>query len=104
MRYLIELGQIAVALFVSGAVATLVGSVYVAVAALVIATCAVLLFEAARQRSVIVEVPLGLGELLSIAGASIVFGLVWPAIPLILTWKHVDAASGSGGAGADDRS
>lgn len=92
MQFLVEVGQITIALFVSGAVAVLVGPTYAAVAILVMATCAVLLLDAARQRSTVIEVPLGLGEILSIAGTSIVFGAIWPAIPIVLTWKRLDAA------------
>ncbi|MGH7177098.1 MAG: hypothetical protein ACREJC_06955 [Tepidisphaeraceae bacterium] len=88
MRFLVEVGQIAVALLLSGAILTLVGPTYLAVAALVTATCIVVLLDVAHQRSKIIEVPIDLVEVLRIAATAIVFGIVWPAIPLILTWKR----------------
>lgn len=88
MRFLVEVGQIAIALVLSGVVATLVGPTYLAVSALVIATCIVVLLDVAHQRSKIIEVPIDLVEVLRIAATSVVFGIVWPAIPVILTWKR----------------
>ena len=86
MRALIELGQIAITLITSGVVALLVGPAYLAVALLVMATCCVLLYDAARR--VVVQEPLDLQELALIAGSSFVFGMIWPSIPLVLTWKR----------------
>jgi hypothetical protein len=93
---LIELGQLAITLTVSGVVAFLVGPTYVVIATLVIATCLVLLYEAAKSHSASVGKPIKLVELGSIAVTAIVFGAIWPAIPLVFTWKR------SGGALVDD--
>jgi hypothetical protein len=89
MQLLFEIGQLAVALAVSGAVANLIGTVYIAVGALVLATCMALLYDAARQRGEITEEPITFWSLAHMAGTSIVFGLIWPSIPLIFTWRRV---------------
>jgi hypothetical protein len=89
VKFLVDLAQLAIALTVSGAVVVWVGPTYVAVAALVMATCAVLLFDAARQQSVVSETPIGFLPVLHMLGTSFVFGLIWPSIPLIFTWRRV---------------
>jgi hypothetical protein len=89
VQLLVGLVQLVIALVLSGAVAVLVGPAYVAVAALVLATCMVLLLDAAKQRSVTTEKPISVIDVAHIAGSAVVFGLIWPAIPLIFTWKRV---------------
>jgi hypothetical protein len=85
VQFLTALGQIVFALFISGAVAVFVGPTYVAVAILVTMTSVVLLYEAARRH--VIDEPLDIQELLLITGSSIVFGVIWPSIPLILTLR-----------------
>lgn len=87
MRFLIDLGQIVFALLISGVVAALVGPTYIAVAALVMATSVVLLYEAARRQ--VIGEPLDFKEVLLIAGSSVIFGVIWPSIPVILTLRRV---------------
>jgi hypothetical protein len=86
--FLIGVGQVALSLVISGVIAMLIGTTYIAVAALVVATCWALLFVYATEASEVAEQPVDLRDLLSISATSLVFGLIWPALPLILTWKR----------------
>jgi len=88
VRFLLELGQLALALVISGVVASFVGPTYVAVSLLVTATCMVLLLDSAHRASAITEKPVDAIEVAGIAGTAFMFGLIWPAIPLIFTWKR----------------
>lgn len=92
MQLLVEIVQLAIALAVSGAVAAMVGSLYLVVAVLVLTTCLALLYDAARQQSEITETPVTVLALAHMTGTSIVFGLIWPSLPLILTWRRVGDA------------
>ena len=87
MKILVELLQIAIALGTSGAMALLIGPTYVLVAFLVLSTCMALLYDHARTRSNIVEEPVTAAEFAELLGTSFVFGMIWPALPVILTWK-----------------
>lgn len=89
MKLLVEICQLAITLLVSGVVAFLVGAqVYIPIASLVLMTCVVLLFDAGKRHSEATEDPIGLLTAMQIAGTSVIFGLVWPAIPLIFTWRR----------------
>lgn len=90
MRLFVELLRITFALAVSGAVAFWVGPTYIAVSALVLMVCLILLVEAASQHSAVVKIPVSLSEVLHIIATSLVFGTIWPAIPLIFTWRRDD--------------
>jgi hypothetical protein len=88
VRFLVEIIQLAIALVVSGVVAGLIGAMYLAVGALVLSTCMALLYDAARQQSELIEEPVTFLTLAHMAGTSVVFGLIWPAIPLIFLWRR----------------
>jgi hypothetical protein len=85
---LIDLAQLAFALAISGAVAAVVGATYIAVAALVMATCVVLLFDTAKQQSAGTETPIRILSALHMLGTALVFGMIWPSIPVIFIWRR----------------
>jgi hypothetical protein len=90
VQLLVEIVQLVVALAVSGAIAVWLGSMYLVIAVLVLTTCMALLYDAARQHSVITEEPVTVLSLAHMAGTSVVFGLIWPSIPLIFAWRRAD--------------
>jgi hypothetical protein len=89
VKLLVEVSQLAITLIVSGVVAFFVGAqVYIPIASLVLMTCMALLFDAGKRHSEATEDPIGLLTAMQIAGTSVVFGIIWPAIPLIFTWRR----------------
>lgn len=97
MRFLFWLAQTAITLLISGAAIVWMGPPYALVAVCVFLVCLPLLYENARQHSVVVDEPISALEHLGLTGTSILFGAIWPAIPVIIALRAVDARADAGG-------
>jgi asparagine N-glycosylation enzyme membrane subunit Stt3 len=93
---LAEIGQVAIALGFSGMIALWLGSaVYLAVALVITAICAVLLFERAREE-IGAQTKYKLSVTISLIVTPIVLGTIWPSLPPILAytgWRRRKAVS-----------
>jgi len=90
MKILLGFCQLAFVGMISTVVAWLTGPAYIAVGMLVMATCLVLLLQAAKLYGALAELPMRAAEAVSIIGAAFVFGLIWPALPVILALKKIN--------------
>ncbi len=87
VRFLFWLAQTLIALTWSAALAVWMGAPYVLVGGLVLVACFALLYASARERGEVLDEPVTLTEVAALAGTSFVFGLMWPALPVIIALK-----------------
>ena len=94
MKLLFWIAQVAITLLISGVVALWIGPTYVIVSVSVLITCWALLFENAKQHSFVTKVPISSIDIAMLSGSAFTFGLIWPAIPLIVILRTFGESGG----------
>jgi hypothetical protein len=90
MRFLSEVGQVLIALSFSVAIALWLGSgTYVTVAIFVFATTWMLMFDAGQRELQAPTPPSLLMVAFTMTSTAIVFAMIWPSVPVILTWSFL---------------
>lgn len=90
MKLLIAVFQVTISLGLSALVALDLAQVYVVVALLVAASSGVLLIDATKARE-----PVDVRGMVTIGMMATAFGLIWPALPLIIAWSTLSRTTES---------